>query len=79
MFFVPRQHLLIEHVWRSDGVLALIQLDYRGFAVAVDEGLLVDPAQGFDVPYVIGVLPAQLAGMLGFNLTVGLFFFADLL
>lgn len=74
VFFVPRQHPVIEHVSGSDGVFTVVELDHDCLAIAVNEGLLVNAANAFDVAHVIGVLTSQVARVLGFDFSVSLLF-----
>ena len=41
--------------------------------------MLVNPPHAFEVAHIVGILAAQVPGMLGLNLAVGLFFFPRLL
>lgn len=54
-------------------MLLRIEFDDGQLAVGVDEGLLVDASHAFDITHIVGVLCTQIARMLGFDLTVGLF------
>lgn len=59
-------------------MLAGIQFDEGDTAVGVNEGLLVNTAHPFDIPHIVGILGAQVTGVLGFNFAMCLpfFFFA---
>lgn len=56
VLFVSGEYPVIEHIRSSDGVFAVIELDHDGLAIAVNERLLVDATNPFDVAHVIGVL-----------------------
>src|SRR5881227_251537 len=64
------QHAIVKHVRRGDCILTVVQLHERQLAVGVDERLLVDPSDAFEVADVIGILRSQIARMLRLNLTV---------
>lgn len=72
--FVPGQHPVVEHFCSSNGVFAVIELDHDGLAIAVNERLLVNAANAFDVSNVVGVLASQIAWVLGFDFPVCLLF-----
>ena len=74
VLFVPRQHPVIEHIRSSNGVFAVIEFDHDGLAIAVNERLLVNAANAFDIANVIGVLAPQIARVLGFDFPVCLLF-----
>jgi hypothetical protein len=52
-------------------VFAVIELDQCNLAVAINKGLLVNPANSLDIANVVGVLAAQITRVFGFNFTVG--------
>ena len=51
-------------------MFAVIELDHDGLAIAVNERLLVNATNPFDVAHVIGVLASQVARVFGFNFPV---------
>lgn len=61
---------VVEQIGCGDGRLLGVELDLGHSAVGVDETLLVDPANTFDTPHLVGVLSAQVARMLAFDLSV---------
>jgi len=75
LLLVPRHHLVVEHVRCRDGVLAVIQLGKRHLAIAIDVGLLVNTTHAFDIAHLIGILTAQVARVLSFDLAVCWLFF----
>lgn len=64
-------YLAIEHIGCDQGVFAVIALGKRHLGISIDEGLLVNPANAFQVPHVKGVLSAKITGMFRFDLTFG--------
>lgn len=67
---------VVEQLGRHQGILPVVQFDKGHFAVGIDTGLLVNPANTLDGAHIVGVLAAQIARMFSFNLTgrLALFF-----
>jgi len=66
-----RDNPVIEEIGGIDRMLAGIQLRHGHGGIRVDEGLLVDASDPFDVAHVVGVLGTQIAHMLGLDLAKG--------
>src|SRR5437764_11832393 len=63
-----RTQSLSMSVGRGERILAVLQLHESELAVAVDERLLVDAANAFEVADVVSILRSQIARMLRLNL-----------
>lgn len=79
MLLEERNHPVIEHVRRHERVLPVVKFGEADFGVGVDDRLLVNVPDAFDIPYIIGVLRHQEAGIIGLYFTVGLFLCLGLL
>ena len=54
-------------------MLSVVELGQHHLAVTVDEGLLIDLSHVLEVAHVVGVLAAEVAGVLGLYFAVSLF------
>src|SRR5215813_5361061 len=70
LFFKERQHTVVERVSRYQRVLPVVEFGESDARVGVDEGLLVDAPDSFEGADIVGVLRAEIARMLGLDLTV---------
>ena len=68
---LPGVRLDRDTLWRDRSFVG-VELAGGRLAVRIDERLLVDPPDTLDSADVVGVLRAQIAGMLGFYLSLGL-------
>src|SRR5690606_15925173 len=68
LFFVEGQHLIVERIGGHKGILAVVKLGKGYSCVGINEGLLVDFTNAFDIADVVGVLSAEVAGMTGLYL-----------
>ena len=73
------QDPIVEQVGGDQGVLPVVESRRGDLGVGVDEGLLVDTSDAFEGADMEGILRAQVARMLGFDLPVGLFLVLGLL
>lgn len=71
VFRKERQHPVIQQIGSGDRRLGGVELGHGHLAVGVDKGLLVDSPDPLDGADVEGVLRTQIAGVRGFDLTVG--------
>ena len=60
-------------------MFTVVELDHDGLAIAVNEGLLVNATNPFDIANIVGVLASQIAWVLGFDFSVGLLFLSGFL
>src|SRR5579859_1778064 len=69
MLIKERQNTVIENICRSNGMLGLIEFGKCHPAVSVDKGLLVNAADALDIADIVGILGAEISGVLSFNLS----------
>ena len=54
MFFIERQHSIIEHVGGSDRCFRRVELGMSNFTVGIDKRLLIDPTNTLESTYCSG-------------------------
>ena len=59
VFLEEGEHAVVEEIGRNKGVLSVVELCRDRFGIGVDEGLLVDPADAFQVADVESILGAR--------------------
>ena len=70
MAFEHRDHTVVEQIRRRDRGLAIIELGTGHFGIGVDEGLLIDSSDAFQVADIERVLGAAIARMLALELAM---------
>src|ERR1700722_1922734 len=71
MLIKERKHPIVEGIGGGNGMLRLIELGKGNAAIGVDKGLLINPADAFDISDIVSVLRSQVSGMLGLDLSKG--------
>src|SRR5574344_2061113 len=79
MLLEERNYSVIEHVSRNKSILPVIQLGKSDFGVSVNDCLLVNVSDTFDVSHIISILCDKKTGIIGFYLSMSLFLFLCLL
>ena len=79
MLLEERNYSVIEHVSRNKSILPVIQLGKSDFGVNVNDCLLVNVSDTFDVAHIISILCDKKTGIIGFYLSMSLFLFLCLL
>ena len=72
LLLVKRQHFVVEHIGGHERILSVVEFGQGHARVSVDECLLVDLADAFDVADVVRVLRAQITRMMCLGSPVGL-------
>jgi len=65
------QHLVIQKICSGDGRFSRVQHTECHVAVGINEGLLVDTDNAFQIAHEEGVLSPQIVWMFGFDLATG--------
>ncbi len=79
MLLEKRNNSVIEHVGSHKRILSVIQLGKPDFGVSVDDRLLINVPDPFDVSYIISVLGNKKTGIIGLYLSMSLLLFFCLL
>ena len=82
MPFEERKYTIIKQVCSCKSCFTIIQFCKSNCSISIDEGLLIYPADSFNVTNIVRVLGTEIAGMLGFyfskSFTLFLFLFQGL-
>lgn len=70
MFLEEGDHAVVQKIGRDEGVLSVIEFCCCHFGIGVDEGLLVDSANAFQIADIKSVLGAEVARVLRLDLPV---------
>src|SRR5688572_2234975 len=75
LFFKERQYPVIKNIGGCNSVLALIEFGKCHPAVGINESLLINTANSFDITHIVCILGTQIAWMFGFYFAESFSFF----
>ncbi len=75
MLLEKRHNSVIEHIGSDKRIFPVIQLGKSDFGVSINDSLLINMSDTFDVPHIISILGDKKTGIVGLYLTTSLLFF----
>src|SRR5882762_3270391 len=69
LVFKEWQYFVVQDVSRSNRMFTFIELRKSNTSISINKSLLVNAADAFDIPDVIGVLASQVSWMFSFDFT----------
>jgi hypothetical protein len=72
MFLEEGKYAVVQQISGNKGIFSVVELGHRHFGVGIDEGLLVNPSDTFQITHIEGVLKAQVARVFRLDLAESL-------